>query len=312
MAEFIANLADPFIDVPEKFAALLDATIGLRESFTGDFHETSTSKPNKASEKRHTFLLDVLKGVRGVLESRLPASSSAAEPHTVEEMLDRFQHLELEEPSQQAFEKAPVAASAHAPPLYKAERPCTMEEDFFAMNLLLHDLGSLRAEVARAWAGFKRGTHDVVAASITTNTAVVLAHAMLDDMKTTFAKHGGPMKMLAVIYHVHCLTDGTAEDFRERPGDAINFKMCKIADHMMWPVIVLLEAWADMHKVNPHPDIKKGFYGTYDPASDRTAISDREKFAENQVLLLEMLPEFYFFCHGSKNSPPPVEDELIR
>ena len=64
--------------------------------------------------------------------------------------------------------------------------------------------------------------------------------------------------------------------------------------------------------MNPYPEMKPGFYTTYNPSSNRDRKSDREKFMEDKILLLEMLPEFYFHCRITKPNPSPVEDEFTR
>lgn len=92
----------------------------------------------------------------------------------------------------------------------------------------------------------------------------------------------------------------------------MNFAMFDVADALFWPAFVLLDAFSHMHKINPHPEMKPGFYGTYDPLSDRNTKKNREKFLEDKILLLEALSEFYFYCHTTKVGPLPVEDDLTR
>ena len=312
MAEFIAALIDPPVEVPRQLAALLDLTILLRQSYSDDLNDIlADTRDKKNSNERHAFFLGILKNVRSILSPRLPKMQTPVKkPKTINQIFNMFEHLELEEASE-AFEKAPDAAPV-TEPIYKAERPNDLEEDFFALYLLLHDLSKLRTEVSHAWAGYKQGGHDLIAASITTNTAVDLARSMTEDLKTTFAKHGGAIRMLQIYYVSQCVAAGTSEAQKQRPGDDMNFAMYKVADALMWPAFVLLDAFCSMHKINPHPEMKSGFYGTYNPSSNRASKSDRDKFLEDKILLLEMLPEFYFHCRTTKPNPPPVEDELTR
>jgi hypothetical protein len=311
MAEFIAASIDPPVAVPTKLAALLDATILLRQSYSEDITEMLADTADKDSASRHAFFLGILKNVRSVLNPLISGAPVATKkPKTMNEIFNMFEHLELEEPSA-TFKQAPDATPAPAP-IYKAERPNDIEEDFFALHLLLHDLARLRTEVSHAWAGYKQGGHDLIAASLTTNTAVDLARSMVEDAKSTFAKHGGAIRMLQIYYASQCIAGGTTEAYKQRPGDDMNFTMFKVADAMMWPAYTLLDAFSRMHKVNPRPEMKLGFYGTYNPASDRDRKSDRDKFIEDKILLLEMLPEFYFHCRTTKPNPPPVEDEFTR
>ncbi|KAF2447907.1 hypothetical protein P171DRAFT_453049 [Karstenula rhodostoma CBS 690.94] len=322
-AEFLVGLADPIVSVPEKLAALLDATIGLRQLYSNTvaaiLDDTDTKKD---SDDRHAFFLNVLKNVRSILSPLLPKRPEAqSTPKTIDEVMNIFTHLELQEPSE-AFKQAPDVTPANAP-IYKAERPNDMEEAYFALHLLLRDFAKLRTEVSHAWAGYKNGGHDIVAASITTNVAVDLARSMIEELKNMFAPYGGILKMYQIFYASQCVPAGISEktspkelkrilDQRERPGDEMNFAMYKVASDVMWPAHLLLDAWCEMHKVNPHPEMKRGFYGTYNPASNREQKSNREKFREDKILLLENLPEFYFYCRTTKPNPPPVEDEFIR
>ena len=311
MAEFITKLVDPPVNVPQKLAVLLDTAVYLRQSYSEDIAGILADTVDEDSNNRHAFFLGILKNVRSILSPRLQtALVLTKKPKTINEVFNMFEYLELEEPSE-AFEKAPDAVSASGP-IYKAERPNDLDEDFFALYLLLHDLSKLRTEVSHAWAGYKQGGHDLIAVSITTNTAVDLARSMVGNLKTVSAKYGGVLRMLQIYYASQCIAAGTTESHKQRPGDDINFAMYKVADALMWPAFVLLNAFAEMHKVNSHPEMESGFYGTYSPSSNRDKKSDRDKFMEDKILLLEILPEFYFHFRTTKPKPPPVEDEFTR
>lgn len=80
----------------------------------------------------------------------------------------------------------------------------------------------------------------------------------------------------------------------------------------MWPAYTLLNASSRMHKVNPHPKMKPGFYSTYNPSLNCNRKSDREKFIEDKILLLKMLPKFYFFCCTTKPNPLIVGDKFTH
>ncbi|KAH7079749.1 hypothetical protein FB567DRAFT_582436 [Paraphoma chrysanthemicola] len=287
LAEFITG-KEPPITVPIKLATLLDLTISLRQSHSMEVSNILDDTAEKRnSDDSHTFFLDILNRVRTILEPRLPKDRlPPAQPQTTEEIVNMFEHLELEEPSESseaATRSLPAVSESQAriEPIYKAKRTNDIEESFFAFSLLLHDLIRLRSEVSTAWAGYKDGMHDLVAASITTNTAVDLTRS---------------------------------EAHRVRPGDDINFKMYKDAEALFWPASQLLTAFCDVLKVNPTPEMKHGIYGFYEPHSDRDGKTNRDKFKEDKNLLLEMLPEFFYYCRITESvaSRPPVEDEFSR
>jgi hypothetical protein len=317
LAEFIAGMTPP-IFVPNKLATLLDTTISLRHSYSEDVSEMLADSGEKPkADDQHTFFLNVLKRVRDILGSRLPADrTSRQSPKNTEEIINLFEHLaleELSEPVEQASETIQTSP-ATLEPIYKAERQTDLEESCFALYLLLHDLNRLRTEVSTVWARYKVGAQDLVAAAITTNTAVDLARSMTDDLKGIFSKHGGEIRMLQIYYAAQCLAAGTSESHKVRPGDDINLKMFDIADMLFWPAYQLLNAFCDVLRVNPTPEMKRGIYGHYEPHSDRDSKSARDKFKEDKILLLEMLPEFFYYCRTTEPvaSRPPVEDELSR
>jgi hypothetical protein len=317
LAEFIAGLTDPPVNVPGQLAMLLDTTISLRESYsnsTSDFHEDSNAK--QESDSSHAFFLGVLKKVRDTLSSRLSKQhASTKKASSTSEVINMFENLDLEEPSE-AFEQAFKVTSAPPVnhPIYKAELQNDGEESFFTFYLLLHDLNELRAEVSRSWTAYKIGGHDLVSASIATNVAVDLARSMTEDLKSTFAKQGGAIRMLQVYYAAQCMTSGTPEAHKARLGDDMNFTAYLVADVMFWPVHQLLDAFCSFLKAGPDPPMKRGIYGHYGPHTERAGKSSRDEFKEDKILLFEMLEEFYFYCRTTEppSSRPPVEDELIR
>ncbi|KAF1928340.1 uncharacterized protein M421DRAFT_5391 [Didymella exigua CBS 183.55] len=191
----------------------------------------------------------------------------------------------------EAFDHA-LNATPALEPIYKAKRPNDLEGDFSALHLLLHSLPKMRTEVSHAWAGYKEGGYDLIAASITTNTAVDLSHSVVEGLKIASAKHGGASRMLQIFHASQCVASGTSEAHKQRPADDMNFAMFKVADALMWPAYLIPDAFSGMHKVNPHAETKTGFYGTYSPSSNRDRKSDNDKFMEDKILLLEILPEF--------------------
>jgi hypothetical protein len=94
----------------------------------------------------------------------------------------------------------------------------------------------------------------------------------------------------------------------------MNLKTFDIADVLFWPAYQLLNAFCDVLKVNLTPEMKRGILGFYHPHSDRDSKSNRDKFQEDKILLLDMLPEFFYYCRTTEpaTSRPPVEDEFSR
>jgi hypothetical protein len=243
-------------------------------------------------------------------------------PKDLNGVINMFEHLAVEDTSARFDNASNVLIapmdSASASANYKAKREEEdQKESFVAFYFFLHDLHKMRNEVQRAWTGYKNGLLDLMAASITANTAVDLARAMEEELNHLFAKSGGAMRMLEVYYIAHCmmpkLPSGAAvpQVFQEQPGNELNFKKYEIADAIFWPAALLLRAICDVLKICPTPEARKGVDGIYDPSTLRSKKSNREKFREDKVLLFEMLPEFFFYCRALPERPPE-EDEFTR
>ncbi|KAF1943592.1 hypothetical protein EJ02DRAFT_343053, partial [Clathrospora elynae] len=104
------------------------------------------------------------------------------------------------------------------------------------------------------------------------------------------------------------------EAHKAQPGDDMNFATYELSDFLFWPASLLLDAFCRVLNTGFDPQMKRGIYGHYAPESDRDSKSNRDKFKEDKILLLEMLEEFYFYCLTTEPSAsrPPVEDELSR
>lgn len=84
-----------------------------------------------------------------------------------------------------------------------------------------------------------------------------------------------------------------------------------VAEWIMAPVFTPLISFAAIVMPGSLLVYKPCYYGTYDPRSNRELKSYREKFLEDQKILLERLPEFCTIAQY-RNSKVPAEDELTR
>jgi hypothetical protein len=204
-------------------------------AITGTPHLPDDLKKQK-SDHQHAFFIGVLQNVREILTPRYSTSYIPPKqvPSSMNDIVNMFEHLDVEEPSG-SFQQVPDAVTARPDPVdaestFKAETLASQEEDFFAFYLLLSDFNKIRTEVKRTWEGYKQGLLDLVAVSITTNTAVDLARSLEDDCKHIFERQGGSDQMLAMYFHGQCLQNGTKESYKVRPRDEMNFTMYEVAD----------------------------------------------------------------------------------
>lgn len=86
--------------------------------------------------------------------------------------------------------------------------------------------------------------------------------------------------------------------------------MYDVAESVFYPTYMLLSAFNDLVDEDHIPQSKPGLFGTYDPSSDRSVKTPRERYQEDKIILLETLPDFCLICKGTDQAL--AEDELIR
>ncbi|OQD93964.1 hypothetical protein PENSOL_c029G05076 [Penicillium solitum] len=236
---------------------------------------------------------------------------------------NRFEHLELEEQSE-AFLNARDAPKPAAPekstgpsaPDVKAEADLEAEvvldyrENIFMFHLLIQDANAFMGVIENPWRGYKIGVVELVPAAMTTNTAIDLLRCMEEEMKPSLDKVGGVEKLLEAYYSSRCFHLGEQPDYKERPGDGLNFKVYGQTQDLFITAWQLLRAFTAI--CNPHhvPVYKPGICGTYDPKSDRESKPAKEKFDEDTQISMEAFAEFYLLgSHARENF---AEDELSR
>ncbi|KGO37101.1 hypothetical protein PEX1_043610 [Penicillium expansum] len=323
-AEHIAGYDNPPVgpvEVSRGFSLALDRAISARR----EFRKHGIEEEDEASQESHGFFVDVLERVRETLRPLIPkrqADTPAVEKDE-KSLANRFEHLELEEQSE-AFLNAPDAPKPAAPekftdpsaPDVKAEADLEAEVDLdrretiFMFHLLVQDANAFMDIIEETWRGYKVGRVDLVSASMTTNTAIDLLRRMEEEMKPSLDKFGGGEKLIEAYYFARCRHFGEDPDYRERPSDGFNFKVYDQTQDIFISAWQLLRSFTAICDPHNSPFYKPGFYGTYDPESDRKSKPARERFAEDMQILMEAFPEFYLL--GFRAQGNLAEDELSR
>lgn len=157
---------------------------------------------SQASDDRHLYFIGVLEHVRDTLRPLMPESLKNIEPETkpadAEKLSNLFDKLGLFEPSEDFLNAPDATPSAPGEPpsaaRYETERLQDFKEAFLLFQLLVQDMGKIRAVILETWSGYKMGMFDLVSASVTTNTAVDIARRMEEDTQPILDKHGGSEK----------------------------------------------------------------------------------------------------------------------
>jgi hypothetical protein len=332
LAEWIAKSTTPRVEVPASFVSVLDRAITVRKRHHSWWYSQTEGAgaiddEDVQANESHGYFIGVLEKVREVLRPKMPPElhkdplaratdevPAAKNSGANGQIVNLFENLDIEEPSD-ALLYAGSSPSSQRPvsttqTQFGVEQVPDIEEVYFAVHCLFNDLDNIRRYLQQVWKGYEQGVFDLVAASITTNTAMDFARRLQEDFIETFPQHTDFEQHLKVLFVQLCLAADQSPAFRERPDDEMNFAVYEDAEPIFFPTYLLLLSFSDVIQPGQLPIYKPGHYGVYDPRSDRSLKSSREKFREDRVILLGILPDFcvFAFRHGSI----PSEDEMTR
>ncbi|VUC22349.1 unnamed protein product [Clonostachys rosea] len=330
LADFIAGRTNPSVTVPTVFSQTLNRVITLRTGY-GQMRTESGAEPDAEGDEKHGYFVGVLQAVRDALRPRMtteeaaasadkpsPSSNASTFQATAEDLGNKFAALNVDDPSQafiDDFTSAPVErpkAQEQDPVDYTAEEPVSLEELLFSMTLLFNDLMKIRSRIDWIWSNHRDGFFDLGAAAVATNIAIALARGMIEEVEPILNRYeGGAYGVLNKLFLIIGHRKGyTLEQMVLDGPDNFPYDLYELTDEAYLVAYRLLLSCADVLQPNQLPLIKEGMFGHYDAKSDRTKKSGREKFLEDQILIMELFTEFITLirCVASY----PVEDEVIR
>ena len=307
MVNYIADYK-PSITVPNFILHSLRVTISLRKRCADWFQAKKKVKQNPVNDG-HLHFIHVLENALAVLD---PLSSSDPKPATAVPLTNpdiakshlsgttnRFNILSIEEDFSldEATEPQGTTSSnqnfvTETKPGSTYEFPPTDEEVYFALFCFFNDLADLREYLSMIWTEYREGNIDLVSASITTNTAFELVQRSEKDLISTFPKLSDYEKSAVFFYALMCILRDEKPEYREQPGDVVNFNMLDIAEFVYMPIYSTLCSFCNVIQPDHLPSYKPGYFGTYDPLKDRNSLSTRQQMHEDRLILLENLPEF--------------------
>lgn len=258
----------------------------------------------------------VLEKVREVLKPfTSPKDEDEASSAAASNLRNQFAGLAVYEPSQEFLDapdiKRPVKTEDDNV-IYEAESMSSFEDAIFALSALINDMNRVRAHIRWIWSNYKLGAFDLVAAAITTNTAIDLVRNMMGDILPLLKEHGGVGTMLERFYAFQCMLKGW--DFGDilvaDSKDNFNYKTYDIANGTYLMAYRLLEGFAKVLQPGTLPLYKEGIFGHYDPASNRSRKTGKEKYEDDRALLMPFFTELFTVIRRVKQWP--VKDEFLR
>lgn len=331
LAEWIANSAHTCIEVPASLVFVLNRAIRVREAhFIWWCCKMEEPDNNIQTRENHNYdyFTGVLENVREILRLMMPtellknplvqfveptSTSSGSKKSEINHMANCFEGLDLEEPFETSLNAEPITAgqqpSSTLQVEYCLDRVQDIGETHFAFHCLALDFHVIRTYLQKVWESYKLGETDLVAASITTNTAIDHARGLQEDFTEAFPKNYGSYMHFYTLYYVTSLNAKHDPVSRNRHDDEMNFEAYEDIEPKLFPTFLILSFFNDYLKlVKSHT--YTGRFGWYEPKSYREWMAPKWKFREDKALLLQVLPDFCILAHGQGEIP--VVDGMTR
>lgn len=331
LAEYICASTKPVARVPVAIVKALNRAIKLRREHYSKATQSSEGTDNGVAKEdtAHLHFLGVLEKTHEILRPRMPpelledvVSRVPSDGQTVgdtddpneKDLANRFEALEVEEPSQ-AFLDAPNVEPSIKPdnkslPRYQPEPIDDVQEEYLAAHLLFEDLRAIRSAVKWLWQGYQKGL-DVAAVSVTVSAAISFVRDLEQEYLEIHPNRTDYQGIMRIFFIVQCFLRGEDPGHKQRPGDLINFAVYDLAEEAMLPTYSTIASLSDILKPNIVPLYKPGHFGVRDKTRPWSEKSPREKHRDDQITIFEISSDLFTMAVISEKNPL-VEDDLIR
>ncbi|KGO75476.1 hypothetical protein PITC_081830 [Penicillium italicum] len=305
LAEAVANSART---VPKSVLTIAKRAIKLRKAVTFWF----LGRGDSANNKRHAHFITVLEQICDSLEWKTnqpskpdtkqppPTSETESDGTNGDRFLNKFAVLTLEEPQETTQTQPAPAESKKIVKVNVVEEEESETADLFLGQLffktlcLLQDLDNMRTFISITWSEYRDKKIDLMNAAVVTDSALKLARDLVQEVEADWRTSltGRTDDVQTIVFNLAVYTRGISAAPSIEVGLPYNKNMADVAEWCYVPTKVLLESFAAVLQVDHMPVFKKGYFGTYNPKADRERMSLGQKFNEDKIILLSILPEF--------------------
>lgn len=197
-------------------------------------------------------------------------------------------------------------------PSCEAEISDSMDDVLFVFSALVQDSRVLRGRIQSLWTSYLNGTLGLAPVAVATDTSIALVRQMEADLAPMLQKHNRNVGQLISAYYIGiCQSSGYDPVKKEDSNDDMNFDCYDIGDSTMHNVYTLLRAFRDVLSPKGYPAYHPGYCGIYDPSTKLKEKTNRQKWVEDKVLLMESLPDLLLLGREIVG-PHKEKDEFTR
>jgi len=224
IANFIAKVNKPRVKVPRQFVLQLRHAIETRKSHQVWYENRCAGTAESiASDSGHAYFISILESVMEILRPIMPtASPRFREDASIgsSPLANMFEHLDVEETLETASHgnaEPKVSAPTRVSATVESTGVGRKHEASIASIFLSRDVHRLRGSIQAIWKDYHEGNVGLVAASITTNTAIDFCRRLQEDFEKAFPGEEKGYER-ACTYCIF-LKDAKTEDFVILQGD---------------------------------------------------------------------------------------------
>lgn len=208
LASEIVSRKKSSFSIPAVFGKTLNRAIAFRKEHN-DWFGRNEDEGTSAANESHARFISVLECVRQILAPHMATDIAqeavkrsfkdmSLEESTEPRANNLFEDLEVEEPSEE-FLNAPVLANVASSTTkasinvrYQAERLSKAHEKAIAQSCLLEAVADIRAFIKGLWQRYRdKEQMDLMAAAVTTNTAIEMVRKLHEDYAGSFPDDAG-------------------------------------------------------------------------------------------------------------------------
>ncbi|KPI39551.1 uncharacterized protein AB675_3261 [Cyphellophora attinorum] len=318
-------LADSQHKAPSALLTVLRRAISLRKNVTA----WCLGRRDKISNSRHAHFVEVLEQIvetlawetANVVSKKISNESQDKvreqnKEDDAQSWINRFAALEVED-LEDVESRSDSLQIIKAVPVEEEDSDDdggALSDMFFRLYCLFSDLHNWRLFLQEVWREYADRSLDLMTASVVTDTALQLSRDLIDSALKDLPDElrlrlvdGEAMSVL--MFNTACMFRDGDMTPSTHLGLTYNVAMDDVAEKCYIKPLILLQSMIPVLQAGNVPVYKPGYFGTYDPKTDREKKSVPEKFQEDKIILLEIFPEF---CQleARVGLDLPVRDEI--
>jgi hypothetical protein len=298
LAQTITESKKPKIAVPQEIVATIKNVIALRTEAGVTLAKLTGRPSNEASDASHQHFVSVLEQVLEVLAPQVSGTETQSSADT--KLANTFEALQVEETllSLGDTEASSSKKKSKASPAHEYEiEDSSADESLLAILGFLKDYEGIERMVKEAWKHYRDGSLDLMAASVTTDTAYGIIKRSSEDLLSSL----GGQKTYQDICSMFVEEESMAE------GEKTGAVPTGVAQYLAMPVESILSQFAADPSAKPTAvyDAEFGDHDTNQKWTKKTAEGQQE---QDETLLMEYLPVMAMFSRSDWGLP--TQDEM--